>query len=151
MKPTESEPFCIFKELFRKYDAESKLILLEEILGIGGPKELWFLESLVTDEDRRVRKRAAILAKELKEILDRESILLSKPEGVPESGPELNEQGTDIEKPLFNIEFDLLERFEDTQDRQPASEALSSDTSGGETNHSPLMEKLLTMLKKNQA
>lgn len=52
--------FSIFKEFFRSYDTESKLILMEEIPEIGGEKELQFLKTLLQDPDVRIRKKARI-------------------------------------------------------------------------------------------
>ena len=61
--------FSIFREFFRSYDRESKLILLEEIPEIGTEKELHFLGELFEDPDEQVAKKArqvyAHLAKRL--------------------------------------------------------------------------------------
>jgi hypothetical protein len=61
--------FSIFREFFRSYDRESKLILLDEIPEIGTEKELHFLEELFEDPDAQVAKKArqiyALLAKRL--------------------------------------------------------------------------------------
>ena len=50
--------FSIFHEFFRTYDAESKLILLDEIPEIGGEKELRFLSELFEDPNPRIRAKA---------------------------------------------------------------------------------------------
>ena len=60
--PSREEPtlncFSIFAEFFREYDTESKLILLDEIPEVGGPKELVFLRSLRKDPDPRLQQKA---------------------------------------------------------------------------------------------
>ena len=65
----EMNYFSIFREFFRSYDRESKLILLEEIPEIGTEKELHFLEELFEDPDAQVGNKArqvyALLAKRL--------------------------------------------------------------------------------------
>jgi hypothetical protein len=50
--------FSIFREFFRSYDRESKLILLDEIPEIGTAKELHFLEEVFEDPDEEVANRA---------------------------------------------------------------------------------------------
>ena len=61
--------FSIFREFFRSYDRESKLILLDEIPEIGTEKELYFLEELFEDPDEKIASRArkvyALLARRL--------------------------------------------------------------------------------------
>ena len=61
--------FSIFREFFRSYDRESKLILLDEIPEIGTEKELYFLEELFEDPDEKLadkaRKVYALLARRL--------------------------------------------------------------------------------------
>lgn len=61
--------FSIFREFFRSYDRESKLILMEEIPEIGTEKELYFLQELFEDTDAQVARKArqvyAQLAKRL--------------------------------------------------------------------------------------
>jgi hypothetical protein len=149
MEPAESEPFCIFKELFRKYDAESKLLLLEEILLVGGAKELWFLESLVSDEDPRVRKRAAILARELSAKLRDESASPFGEDISEGSEPEVNISGDSQEMSLFNLEFALLEPADGP--KEALNETRVSPIEPIEDkNQSPLMEKLLAKLKQDQ-
>ncbi|MBT8183659.1 MAG: hypothetical protein KJN76_02365, partial [Eudoraea sp.] len=60
----------IFNELFRTCDADSKLILMDEILAVGDERDLKFLETLLIDEDERVRKKAVSIADQLKQHLD---------------------------------------------------------------------------------
>ena len=55
----DSYGFSIFHEMFRDFDSESKLILLDEILVVGEEKELCFLGSLANDPDKKVRKKAS--------------------------------------------------------------------------------------------
>ena len=63
------ERVSIFNELFRTCDAESKLILLDEILAVGDERDLRFLGTLATDEDTRVRKKAKKIGEKLKDYL----------------------------------------------------------------------------------
>jgi hypothetical protein len=65
--------FSIFEELFRHSDAESKLILLDEILHLGDAKELSFLHQLVNDPNSRVRKKASEIALQLSEKLKKDA------------------------------------------------------------------------------
>ena len=59
------EKFSIFREMFRDFDSESKLILLDEILVVGEHKELCFLGTLADDKDKRVRKKAFKIRQDL--------------------------------------------------------------------------------------
>lgn len=61
--------FSIFHEMFRDFDNESKLILLDEILVVGEEKELCFLGTLANDPDRRIRNKARHIRKLLAEKL----------------------------------------------------------------------------------
>ena len=61
--------FSIFHEMFRDFDVESKLILLDEILVVGEEKELCFLGTLANDPDRRIRKKAMKIKSQLAEKL----------------------------------------------------------------------------------
>ncbi|MEN8788009.1 MAG: HEAT repeat domain-containing protein [Flavobacteriaceae bacterium] len=61
----EFQGFSIFREMFREFDSESKLILLDEILVVGEYKELCFLATLSEDRDKRVRKKALKIRQEL--------------------------------------------------------------------------------------
>jgi hypothetical protein len=61
----EFQAFSIFREMFRDFDSESKLILLDEILVVGEQKEYHLLESLSDDPDKRVRKKAKKIRNEL--------------------------------------------------------------------------------------
>ncbi|MDX1333009.1 MAG: HEAT repeat domain-containing protein, partial [Robiginitalea sp.] len=54
----EMNYFSIFREFFRSYDREAKLILLDEIPEIGTVKELHFLEEVFEDPDEKVANRA---------------------------------------------------------------------------------------------
>ena len=63
------ERVSIFNELFRTCDAESKLILIDEILAVGDERDLKFLDTLVADEDERVRKKAKKIGEKLKDYL----------------------------------------------------------------------------------
>ncbi len=65
------ERVSIFNELFKTCDAESKLILLDEILAVGDEKDLRFLDTLGADEDSRVRKKALTIKKKLGDFLKR--------------------------------------------------------------------------------
>jgi hypothetical protein len=70
--------FSIFEELFRHCDAESKLILLDEILDLGDTKELRFLENLKDDPNGKVRQKALVVAAQLAERLERQESEMTK-------------------------------------------------------------------------
>ncbi len=82
--------FSIFHEMFRDFDAESKLILLDEILVVGEEKELRFLGTLSNDPDKRVRNKALKIKNKLAEKLNAnepsESIEDHDPESTVVSG-----------------------------------------------------------------
>ena len=61
--------FSIFQELFRTCDTESKLILLDEVLAVGDEKEVYFLKTLLDDDNKKVREKAETVLKELQELL----------------------------------------------------------------------------------
>jgi hypothetical protein len=50
--------FCVFADLFKNIDAESKLILLDEIVAVGDEKEIEFLDGLLEDPNLEIRKKA---------------------------------------------------------------------------------------------
>ncbi|MFD2606861.1 hypothetical protein ACFSSG_15250 [Euzebyella marina] len=50
--------FSVFADLFKNIDREAKLILLDEIVAVGDEKEIEFLDTLLEDPDRRLRKKA---------------------------------------------------------------------------------------------
>lgn len=60
------QPFSVFKDLFRTCDTEAKLILLDEVVGVGDEKELHFLEDLTKDDSPEIRRKAQLVLKELK-------------------------------------------------------------------------------------
>lgn len=61
-KPENTEDdftyFSIFREFFRSYDTDSKLILMDEIPEVGTEKELDFLQTLFSDPDPKIRQKA---------------------------------------------------------------------------------------------
>ena len=63
--------FSIFHEMFRDFDVESKLILLDEILVVGEEKELCFLGTLDKDPDKRIRLKAMKIKRLLAEKLNK--------------------------------------------------------------------------------
>ena len=65
--------FCIFEELFRNCDSESKLILLDELYAVGDQKELRFLQKLSVDPDPKVRNKAAQIREALEKALSAEA------------------------------------------------------------------------------
>ena len=67
-----SELYSVFEEFFRKYDTDSKLLLLEEIPFVGDEKELYFLSKLIYDPDLGIRECAKRVHQELKKRLDLE-------------------------------------------------------------------------------
>ena len=117
------ERVSIFNELFRTCDAESKLILLDEILAVGDERDLKFLETLLTDENLLVRKKAQKIAIQLKAILeaDRKPVTvneLAESEGDKENhqteaqaylAEDLNEDEptAGYADDLFNIDFEI--------------------------------------------
>ena len=52
--------------MFRNCDTEAKLILLDEIVEIGDEDEIEFLESLLTDNDEEIQRKAAIVLEGLR-------------------------------------------------------------------------------------
>ncbi|MCW5515195.1 hypothetical protein [Muriicola sp. Z0-33] len=111
----------IFNELFRTCDAESKLILLDEILAVGDERDLKFLDTLSNDEDQRVRRKALAIAEKLEEYLN--SISDNKQENSSQKSDhkttiegQMNAQGDldsdlDLEggstEDIFDIDFQL--------------------------------------------
>jgi HEAT repeat protein len=71
--PKQDYGFSIFEELFRHCDAESKLILLDEILDLGDAKELSFLQTLFKDSRKEVRTKAKDISAKLEEKLRTEN------------------------------------------------------------------------------
>ncbi|QCX00076.1 hypothetical protein FGM00_08150 [Aggregatimonas sangjinii] len=63
----DTKPYSVFEELFRNCDTESKLILLDEIVSIGDEKEIYFLEQLVDDSNKKIQKKAQEALQQLKE------------------------------------------------------------------------------------
>ena len=59
---SDAQVFSIFREFFRNYDTESKLILMDQIPGVGEEKEWEFLMSLQDDEEPEIREKAGKLA-----------------------------------------------------------------------------------------
>ncbi len=83
--------FSIFEELFRHCDAESKLILLDEILDLGDTKELRFLENLKHDPNGKVRQKALVVAAQLAERLERQESELTKSDSYIKWPPSVEE------------------------------------------------------------
>ncbi|WP_445382205.1 hypothetical protein [Robiginitalea sp. IMCC43444] len=71
MEPAEQQMphFSIFQEYFRKYDTESKLIMLDEIAAIGERKELLFLQTLFKDPNRKIARKAQMVSQQLQKNL----------------------------------------------------------------------------------
>ncbi len=65
-KTRKLKTYSVFEDLFRTGDAESKLILLDEIAAIGDETELDFLNRLLSDEDYRIHEKAAEVLEKLK-------------------------------------------------------------------------------------
>ena len=57
--------FSIFREFFRDYDTESKLLLLEQIPEVGEEKEWEFLRGLLEDPEPAIRAKASQMMKVL--------------------------------------------------------------------------------------
>ena len=57
--------FSIFREFFREYDTESKLILMEAIPEVGEEKEWEFLRGLLEDPEPAIRAKASQMLKVL--------------------------------------------------------------------------------------
>lgn len=62
----------IFRRLFWQGDEESRLLLLDEILELGGQKEICFLETLMDCPDNNIRKKAKSILSTLQERLKEE-------------------------------------------------------------------------------
>ncbi|MDM9631768.1 HEAT repeat domain-containing protein [Robiginitalea aurantiaca] len=113
---TDSEIGCfsIFEEFFRSYDTESKLILLDEIHIVGGPKELLFLKGLFTDPDRSIQKKAkrsfVLLKKRMKQDpkanLNPPGKVLWEPSSHTEAEVESGEVSEDSEDEYFSFSPD---------------------------------------------
>ena len=112
------KPFCIFEDLFRVCDTESKLILMDEIVAVGDEKEILFLTNLLEDKDSNIRKKAEKLLKELQNKMMLKSILpLSVSKKM--SQKTINEQYTSLMNELeiksadkddfFEIDFEFTE------------------------------------------
>ena len=114
----EWEGFSIFHEMFRDFDAESKLILIDELLVVGEEKELHLLESLTRDPDRRIRKKAikirALLADKLK--------LSAQSEEMPAESGDLLEE---MDLPVNRVEelVPVLPGEEDLSEESPVKDA----------------------------
>ena len=104
--------FSIFREMFRDFDTESKLILLDEILVVGEEKELSFLATLSTDPDKRVRKKAS----KIKELLAKKLGATSKDEN--NSTAETNKVGALVEdEHIENQIEDLLSKDSEVEEK----------------------------------
>lgn len=162
----------IFNELFRTCDAESKLILLDEILAVGDERDLRFLDTLANDEDARVRNKAKKIGEALKTYLESqlpdETVCLEMDEtqdalvenpGEPESEEETshgellpledcflqNESFETQRLGLFEIDFELDEVYGATETSMLSSvgqEVLNQDP---QTN---LLEDILSLPTK---
>ncbi|WP_430906861.1 hypothetical protein [Maribacter sp. 2-571] len=106
-----NEPYSIFQEFFRHCDTDSKLILLDEIVAVGDHKEVYFLGKLLSDPERRIRRKAAKTLKELKERLGMD----------PEQNIEKREQATVLNAPGDSSEG-KIERLLGQMDIQPPKE-----------------------------
>ncbi len=94
------ERFSIFRELFRQIDADSKLILLKELVEIGEEKEWEFLHELLADSDPRVTRQVSRAIQSLGDRL-----------GLEEAAPQPQIAPGDQEEELvelFGFELDLI-------------------------------------------
>lgn len=57
--------FSVFADLFKTIDAESKLILLDEVVAVGDEKEIEFLNGLLEDSNQEIRDKAQMVLKQL--------------------------------------------------------------------------------------
>jgi hypothetical protein len=100
--------FSIFQELFRTCDTESKLILLDEVLAVGDEKEVYFLKTLLDDNNKKVRVKADAVLKELQELLTPETPEETDEEHNPANAREpehlfTDEEDTEITRPANNM------------------------------------------------
>jgi len=84
--------FSIFDSLVGKCDSENKIILLPELLAIGGERELALLDFLATNESGRLSKLAKQLGNELREQLTLDGTLPAEQAGSEPHRPESEEQ-----------------------------------------------------------
>lgn len=98
--------FSIFQDLFRTCDTESKLILLDEVLAVGDEKEVYFLKTLLDDDDKKVRVKAETVLKELQELLTPDAPEVTDEEHNPLNTqvPEylFSEEDTEMPRPVDN-------------------------------------------------
>ena len=107
--------FSIFHEFFRSYDAESKLILMEEIPEIGGEKELRFLAELFHDPNPRIRAKARKTHKILRKKLGLSADDLKGPSGslwTPQD-PTTQKASTEVNTSTEPTEDQTDEKFEE--------------------------------------
>lgn len=114
----EFKRFSIFEELFRYCDTESKLLLLDEVLALGGEKEFRFLETLAGDGSEAVRKKSLHIAGLLQTKLQKEANSLEDVSVAPEGQTKSHagdasqlEPPDDLREPL---EFCFLKPVETT-------------------------------------
>jgi len=68
----QNNGFSVFEEFFGKVDFPSKLILLDQIVALGDIKEIPFLNRLLTDPSKKIRKKAKICVDQLRLKLENE-------------------------------------------------------------------------------
>lgn len=112
----ELTTFSIFREMFRDFDAESKLILLDEILVVGEEKELNFLGTLSQDPDRRVRRKAEKIRTELAAKL---GISTAKPIIVNQAPDQVPSNATKSRPIISEGQIITMETVDDTRNRIP--------------------------------
>lgn len=135
--------FSIFREMFRDFDSESKLILLDEILVVGEHKEWCFLATLSNDKDKRVRKKALKIRHEL---ADKLGIKLDSTTITKESEPKTathnklvtDSRASEMEKKL-PLEYCFFEgQLAIYEDQRALEPALNQQNGSGKTGDLPL-------------
>ncbi|MFK5972562.1 MAG: hypothetical protein QM485_04710 [Flavobacteriaceae bacterium] len=65
--------YNVFRNLFQYCDTEKKLILMDEVIGVGDEKEIEFLKNLLEDKELKIRKKAAQVLEGLQDKLSCEN------------------------------------------------------------------------------
>jgi hypothetical protein len=91
--------FSIFREFFREYDTESRLLLLEHIAEVGEEKEWEFLCELLDDPEPAIRARAGQMLKVLGQKLGLDGSLVHQAPKTPAS------EARDEDLPAMELNF----------------------------------------------
>ncbi|HSR60960.1 MAG TPA: HEAT repeat domain-containing protein [Robiginitalea sp.] len=110
--------FSIFRELFRHYDVESKLILLEQIEAVGEKKEWAFLHEVLEDPEPEIARKASQVIEELGRRLGLENA------GLDHSKEPTPGEQSEGENPVFQLHFAPESNQDQTRPEKKASRAI---------------------------